>query len=282
MKRIIYFLFLLITINSYGQLKITGIVSEETLHGLVSLPGATVAIKGTNNGTITDVEGRYTIEANVSDSLIFSFIGKETQTICVSGKSIINVLLRDQSEAVEEVTVVAFGKQKKESVVGSISTIKAEDLKVGSSNLTTAIAGRLPGVISYQRSGEPGRDNAEFFVRGATTFGYKKDPLILIDGMEYTTTELARLTPDDIESFSIMKDATSNALYGARGANGVILVTTKGGAEGKAKVSVSVRGEYTLSGPTRDVELADPITYMKMWLFRKLPPSNPAYTTQVE
>src|SRR5690606_5177059 len=137
-------------------------------------------------------------------------------------------------------------------------------------NLTTALAGRLAGVIAYQRSGEPGRDNAEFFIRGATTFGYKQDPLILIDNMEYTTTDLARLTPDDIESFSILKDASANALYGARGANGVILVTTKQGKEGKPKFSV--RFENSISSPTRNVELADPVTYMEL--------HNEAYVTR--
>ncbi|MEI3445323.1 MAG: TonB-dependent receptor plug domain-containing protein [Bacteroides thetaiotaomicron] len=120
----------------------------------------------------------------------------------------------------DEVQVVAFAKQKKSSVVSSISTIKPAELKVPSSNLTTALAGRMAGIISYQRSGEPGQDNAQFFVRGITSFGAesKKDPLILIDNVEMSSTDLARLQPDDIASFSIMKDATGSALYGSRGA----------------------------------------------------------------
>ena len=154
--------------------------------------------------------------------------------------------------------VVALVTEK--YIVGSITTIKPTELKVPSSNLTTSLSRSLAGVISYQRSGEPGQDNADFFIRGVTTFGYKKDPLILIDNVEVSTTELARLQVDDIESFSIMKDATSTALYGARGANGVILVTTKQGTEGKAKVSV--RLENAVSMPTQEVEFADPITYM--------------------
>lgn len=140
--------------------------------------------------------------------------------------------------------------------------MKPGELKIPSSNLTTTLAGRLAGVVSYQRSGEPGEDNAEFFVRGVTTFGYKKDPLILIDGIELTTTDLARLQPDDISSFSIMKDATATALYGARGANGVILATTKEGK--KSKANVNIRVENSLSAPTKNVELADPITYMRL------------------
>jgi TonB-dependent SusC/RagA subfamily outer membrane receptor len=158
--------------------------------------------------------------------------------------------------------VVAFGKQKKTEVVGSITTVKPAELKVPASNLTNALAGKIAGIISYQRSGEPGADNADFFVRGVTTFGYRVSPLILIDNIESTTTDLARLHVDDIASFSIMKDATSTALYGAKGANGVILVTTKEGKEGKA--NVSFRAETSFSQSTKDVELADPITYMEL------------------
>src|SRR5690606_154927 len=126
--------------------------------------------------------------------------------------------------------------------------VNPSELKIPSSNLTTALAGRIAGLISYQRSGEPGLDNAEFFIRGVTTFGYKKDPLILIDNNEVTTVELARLQPDDIASFSIMKDATATSLYGSRGANGVILIATKQGAEGVVKINV--RLEESLSAPT--------------------------------
>ena len=117
-------------------------------------------------------------------------------------------------------------------------------------------------MISYQRSGEPGRDNAEFFIRGVSTFGYARSPLILIDGIETTSTDLARLQPDDIASFSIMKDATATALYGARGANGVIMVTTKEGKQGKVKLNVRYEKAYTSA--TKRVSIADPITYMRL------------------
>ena len=148
------------------------------------------------------------------------------------------IVMKELRDELEEVTVVAFAKQKKESVIGSIQTVKPAELKTPSSNLTTSLAGRMAGVIAYQRSGEPGKDNANFFIRGVTTFGYKKDPLILLDNVEVSSDDLARVQPDDIASFSVLKDATSTALYGARGANGVILVTTKEGKEGKAQVSV--------------------------------------------
>lgn len=230
----------------------------------VAMPGVTIIVKGSPNiGTTTDINGKYILE--VPDNalvLIYSMIGFTAREIPLNGRSVINIELSPSANQLGETVVVAYGKQKKESVIGSITTINPGELKVPSSNLTTALAGRLAGVIAYQRSGEPGMDNAEFFIRGATTFGYKKDPLILIDGIEYTTTELARLQPDDIASFSIMKDATANALYGARGANGVILVTTKEGKEGKPRMTV--RLENSISRPTRNVELADPITYMKL------------------
>jgi TonB-linked SusC/RagA family outer membrane protein len=170
--------------------------------------------------------------------------------------------MAEKIDMLDEVTVVAFGTQKKESVLSSIATIKPSELQAPTSNLTTALAGRIAGMISYQRSGEPGQDNADFFIRGVTTFGYKKDPLILIDGIELTSRDLSRLQVDDIASFSIMKDATATALYGARGANGVILVTTKEGTEGKAKISA--RYELSVSSPTQKTEWSDPITYMHL------------------
>lgn len=228
------------------------------------LPGVNVIIKGTTSGTTTDADGLYSIPlSSESDVLVFSFIGYLTKELEVRGQSKLDVTLAADTKVLDEVVVLAFGQQQeKHEVVGSVTTVNPSELKVPSSNLTTALAGRVAGMISYQRSGEPGLDNAEFFIRGATTFGYKMDPLILIDGIELTTTDLARLNPDDIAGFSIMKDATSTALYGARGANGVILVTTKSGKEGKAKISF--RLENSVSAPTQNIELADPITYMKL------------------
>lgn len=226
--------------------------------------GVSVYVKSNPSiGTTTDQNGKYTLDVpDESAVLVFEMSGYNTVEIPVRGKTIIDAFIKTGTKGLDEVVIVAYGKQKKESIVGSISTISPSELRIPSSNLTQALAGKLAGVIAYQRSGEPGADNAEFFIRGATTFGYKKDPLILIDGMEYTTTELARLNVDDIASFSIMKDATANALYGARGANGVMLITTKEGKEGKAKIDF--RLESGVSMPTRMVKLSDPITYMKL------------------
>jgi TonB-linked SusC/RagA family outer membrane protein len=240
---------------------------SKTIKGIISepsgapLPGATVTISGTPRGVITDVDGSYSIEANPGEKLVISFIGMETATIEVADQTVVNVQLEEKVDELEEVTVVAFGKQKKESVISSISTINTAELKVPSSNLTTAFAGRISGLISYQRSGEPGQDDASFFVRGVTSFTYARGPLILIDGVEMSSSDLSRLQPDDIASFSIMKDAAATALYGARGANGVIMVTTKEGKEGKAQMSF--RYETSFSMPTHEVDLADPLTYMR-------------------
>ncbi len=257
----IFSLFLFLTIPARAQVRITGTVTGAAEDGTASpLRGVTIVVAGTTRGVITDTDGTYSIEARPTDQLTFSFIGMESQTVEVGTRRVVNITLKQKAEELDDVTVVAFGKQKKESVIGSISTVKPAELKVPSSNLTTALAGRLSGVISYQRSGEPGKDNAEFFIRGVTTFGYKKDPLILIDGIEMGTDDLARLQPDDIASFSIMKDATAAALYGSRGANGVILVNTKEGTEGKVKINI--RYETSMSRPTREVNLADPVTYM--------------------
>ncbi|NDV80994.1 TonB-dependent receptor [Bacteroides sp. 51] len=239
---------------------VKGVVVDE-LNGPIA--GVTIVVKNSTKGVITDLDGNYTMSVLPNDILVFSFIGMETLEVPVNGKTVLNVTMGEKVNAFDEVTVVAFAKQKKESVIGSISTIKPAELKTPVSNLTNALGGRMSGIISYQQSGEPGKDNAKFFVRGVTTFGYKQDPLILIDNVELSSDDLARLNVDDIEQFSIMKDATSTALYGARGANGVIFVTTKQGREGKAKVSLRAEGSF--SEPNKMVDVADPIKYMEMY-----------------
>ena len=242
--------------------KVTGKVVDT---GGDSLPGATIQIKGSTKGVIADMDGNFVFDGlRANDVLVVAYLGMETKEVTYKGERVLNIILEPKVDELEEVTIVAFAKQKKESVVSSITTVKPTELKVPSSNLTTAFAGRVAGLISYQTSGEPGRDNASFFIRGITTFGAdaKKDPLILIDGIELGTDDLARLNTDDIASFTIMKDATATALYGARGANGVISVTTKEGKEGRA--TVNVRIENSFSSPTSKVKIADPVTYMRM------------------
>ena len=242
-------------------IRVTGTVSDDKGE---LLSGVTVTVRGMpTTGTNTDANGEFTLTVPTDTAvLIFSYIGFNTQEIPVGARRIFAVTLQETAAALDEVVVVAFGIQKKESVIASISTINTKELRVPSSNLTTALAGRIAGLVSYQRSGEPGQDDASFFVRGVTSLTYASAPLILIDGVEMTSSDLARLQPDDIASFSIMKDAAASALYGARGANGVILVTTREGREGKA--SITVRVESSLSMPTQNITLADPVTYMRM------------------
>lgn len=245
------------------NIQVTGLVADSTG---APLPGVTIYVKNSKTiGTATDENGRYILEVPDNAILVFSMVSFEQREVPVNGRKVINITLRPATTQLNETVVTAFEThQNKSDMVGSVTSISADDLaKNPSSNLTTSLAGRAAGLIAFQRSGEPGQDNANFFIRGVTTFGYKTDPLILIDGVELTSTDLARIQPDDIASFTILKDATATAVYGARGANGVILVTTKEGTVGKAKLSFRV--ENSISEPTRNVQLADPVTYMKMY-----------------
>lgn len=242
------------------QNKITGKVTDA--FDDTPIAGVTITVQRQQLGTMTDADGIYELEANQGDSLIFSAIGYLADTVVVGRVRLINTRLSKDTEEIEETVVVAFGKQKKESVVSSITTVNVKDLRTPSSNLTTALAGRMAGLVAYQSTGAPGEEDAQFFVRSVTSFGSGlTSPLILIDNIEMTSKDLARLNPDDIASFSILKDASATALYGARGANGVVLVTTKEGERGKVKVSF--RHESSLSTSTTKVDMADPISYME-------------------
>jgi TonB-dependent SusC/RagA subfamily outer membrane receptor len=251
------------TIADYkiADVEVSGQVKDETG---APLPGVNVVEKGTTNGTVTDVNGQYRLRvSNEKAVLTFSFIGYIKQDILLNGKSQIDLSLSPDLNTLQEIVVVGFGTQKKESLVSSITTLATKDLRSPSSNLTTMMAGRVAGMIAYQRSGEPGADNSDFFIRGLGTFGSgKQNPLILIDGIESSTTDMARLQPDDIESFSVLKDAAAAAIYGARGANGVVLIATKSGKAGALKIDFRV--ENRLSSNTRNFQLADNITYMKL------------------
>lgn len=227
------------------------------------LPGVSIVIEGTNIGTISDVDGNFKIAARVGDVLKFSFIGMKTQKKKITDDKRLKITMEEENKALDEVVVVGFGTQKKESVVSSITTVDVKEIKGPTSNLTTMFSGRIAGIISYQSSGEPGQDNAKFFIRGVGSFGAGKvDPLILIDGIESSNTDLARLQPDDIESFSVLKDATASAVYGSRGANGVILVNSKSGVESKTKFNFRV--ENSISTNARNFKFTDNITYMEL------------------
>lgn len=250
--------------QSVKTYNIKGVVLDNNNEPII---GATLLVTGTTLGVATDLDGNFTLDVPANaKSIEVSFIGYEKKILSFNPSKLNDfrvINLVESGVALDDITVVAFAKQKKISVLGSVSTIKPSELKTTSSNLTTGFAGKLAGVVAYQRSGEPGQDNAEFFIRGVTTFGTgKANPLILIDNVELTSSDLSRLNPDDIASFSILKDATATALYGARGANGVILVTTKEGTEGNVKLSFRV--ENSFSAPVTEVDVADPLTFMKL------------------
>ncbi|SFW84746.1 SusC/RagA family TonB-linked outer membrane protein [Chitinophaga sancti] len=280
---ILFAIFMFVSISAIAQqttkITVTGTVTDTS--GL-KLEGVNVVAENKKNvATSTNSTGKFILDAEPGTLLRFSYVGFEQQYITVSPNSrVINLVLKPFSRNVEEVVVTAYGrKQRKEAVVGSVTTVAPGTLKIPSSNLTNALAGQIAGMISFQRGGQPGLDNSSFFIRGVTTFGYSASPLILVDNVELSSNDLARLQVDDIASFSILKDASAAALYGARGANGVILVTTKEGKAGKA--SMNVRYERSVSRPTKTVQLGDPVTYMKMYneaLTTRNPLATPLYT----
>lgn len=227
--------------------------------------GATIIVKGTTNGTTSNIDGEFTLECSEGDSLAISFIGYEEERRVVDKANIYTIALKEATEMLSEVVVTAFGVgQKKESLVGAIQQIKPQELKVPSSSLSTAFAGRMAGIIAVQRSGEPGADGANFWIRGKSTFSGATGALIVMDGVEINSSELNSLDPEAIESFSILKDATATALYGTRGANGVMIVTTKSG-KNLDKPIINFRMEGSISSMTRAPEMVDGITYMEMF-----------------
>jgi len=252
------------TVSSSGisQIKVSGSVKNTA--GTL-LPGVSVLLKDKlSTGTTTDLNGLYVLNVPGDAVLIFRMAGYAEQEIAVQGKTTIDVILEESQEGIDEVVVTAFGQRaKKSDLIGSVSSLSPKELRAPVSNLTAALQGKVAGVVSFQRSGEPGGDNADFFIRGVGTFGTSNRPLILVDNMEVTADDLARIPVDDIENFSILRDATASAVYGSRGANGVILVTTKVGRDGPA--TINVRAENRLSTPTQTLEFADPVSWMKMY-----------------
>ena len=267
-------------------IEISGKVVDENGN---SVPGATVLIQGTSQGVVTNIEGQYRINVRPTDILRVSFIGYKTEIVELKGRTKVNVRLTPDQQKLDEVQVVAFGTQKKESVVSAITTIRPMDLKSSSSDLTTSLTGKIAGIIGWQTGGAPGalteeEMNTKFYIRGISSSNGASEPLILIDGVESSRLDLARMVPEDIESFSVLKDASATAMYGARGANGVILVTTKKGEAGS--VYTSVRYEAVASMPTKEIEVVDPKTYMRMYneaLLTRNPNATPAYSlTKIE
>lgn len=252
------FLFLLLcTLQVYAQgFTVKGVVKDATGEVVI---GASVLEKGTTNGTITDVDGNYSIHvAGDKSTLIFSYIGYSPVTVTVGSHKTIDITLKEDTELLDEVVVVGYGVQKKASVTGSVSSIKGENLKAeGTANVTNMFAGRLPGVIASNRSGEPGADYSDILIRGKGSLN-DNAPLIVIDGVA-NRSGLDRLNPNDIESVNVLKDASA-AIYGAQAANGVILITTKRGTS--AKPTISYDGSFSLAQFTRTPKLMNAYQYM--------------------
>ena len=195
--------------------------------------GATVYLRNSTTGTITDTNGKFSITVEgLGGVLDFSYIGYKSQEVALVGQTSINVTLQPDNEVLDEVVVVGYGSQRKESVVGAISTLDVTKLIVPTSNLSTALAGQLSGIVAMSRSGEPGKNSAaDFYIRGVSSFTGNTSPLVLVDGVE---RDLDLVDTEDIASFSILKDASASAVYGVRGANRVILITTKKRSGGQA------------------------------------------------
>ncbi|WP_244228271.1 SusC/RagA family TonB-linked outer membrane protein [Mucilaginibacter kameinonensis] len=248
-----------------AQTKVTvvGAVVDTAGKAIIGANISPVNKKG--NSTSTDENGKFILDTETGAVLKVSYVGFVSKEITITAnQKSFKIILKEAKSEFDEVVVTAYNrKQTREALVGSVTTVKPGNLKIPASNLTNALAGQVAGIIAYQPSGQPGVDNSNFFIRGVTTFGYKQSPLILIDNVELTASDLARLNVDDIESFTILKDASATALYGARGGNGVILVKTKEGKAGKAQINVRV--ENSSSQSVKNLQLADPITYMRLF-----------------
>lgn len=230
------------------------------------LIGANVLIKGTTDGVITDFDGNFSIKVSRGFTLVVKYIGYSDQEIFITDQQNLWITMEEDATQLQDVVVVGYGTQKKESVVGSVQTIRPTELQVPSSRLSTSFAGRLAGVVAVQRTGEPGADGASFWIRGISTFAgtAAQKPLIIIDGVEVSEGDLNNVEPEVIESFSVLKDATATALYGTRGANGVMIVTTKMGGD-LEKPIINARVETTFSTPTKIPKFVDGVSYMNLF-----------------
>lgn len=246
-------------VQQQGQQKtITGLLTESNGDPII---GATVMIQGTTRGVTTNIDGQYSIIAAPGEVLEFRFIGFQTTTRKIAKESgTINVRMEADAIALDDVVVIGYGKQKKESVVSAMASVGPAELKVKGSSLSTSIAGKLAGVIAVQRSGEPGWDNTQFWIRGVSSYAGGTDPLILVDGIP---RKMSDIDVDEIETFSVLKDASATAVYGAEGANGVVLITSKRGKQSKTQVNFSA--QYGVSTPTRLPNLMNSYDYLSLY-----------------
>ena len=256
MKKIILLLMFTLSLQMvYAQ--------QEVVKGKVSsalgetLPGVNVVIKGTYRGTVTDVDGNFSVSVNPQDTLSLSFIGFETIEIPVGNQSFLEVTLYPNLTSLDEVIVVGFGEVTRITNTGAVSSLAARDIEtVPVPNVQNALQGRMPGFFSQQRSGQPGRDASDFFIRGVSSLNPEGNrPLIIVDDIQYTYEQLQQINVNEIESISILKDASTTAIYGIKGANGVLVVRTRRGQEGKPTINVRLEGG--LQTPVRKPEFLD-------------------------
>ena len=252
-----------------AQVTVTGTVLDDTGEGAV---GATVREKGTQNGTVADVNGKFTIKvAKPNAVLTVSYVGFKTQEIALNGRKSITVNLVDDAQTLSETVVIGYGTQKKVTLTGAVANVSGEELlKSPVANLGNALQGQLPGVQTVQYSGMPGADDPVIRVRGIGSLN-SSEPLVLVDGVERSFTQI---DPNEVENISILKDASATAVFGVRGANGVILVTTKRGAEGKAQVSVTASA--AIQQISDYIDFSDSYTYGRMWNYAAITDALPA------
>ena len=245
--------------QSAGDVQVTGLVTDQNKEPLI---GVTVSVIGGQARTITDMDGmfRLNVPQKSSTELELTYIGFKRKTVKVNGARLINVMMEEEANEFNEVVVTGYTSQKKASIIGSIETINPGELMFGSTRtLSNNLAGKLSGVIGIQRSGEPGYDDSNFWIRGISTFSGSNNPLILIDGV---ARDLNNVDVSEIESFSILKDASASAMYGVRGANGVIVITTKRGKIGAPQVRFHL--EHSINQPTKLPEFLNAPDYMSL------------------
>ncbi|MDO5036070.1 MAG: TonB-dependent receptor [Porphyromonas sp.] len=252
-------LFLALQVTAWGQQSlVSGVVTDQYGEPLM---GVGVQVKNTSIGVATNIDGRYSIEAKQGDVLIFKYVGMKTREVTVGNQTVINVTLQDDIEQLAELVVVGYGTQKREHLTGAVSTISNKDLtKVPSSNVSQLLIGRAPGISGIQSGGAPGSDGTEILLRGLNTYNGSSSPLVLVDGVERKMNEV---NPQDIESISVLRDAAAAAVYGMRAGNGVILITTKRGRDGRHNISYA--GSASWSKPTTLPEFVNGLEYMQWY-----------------
>jgi TonB-linked SusC/RagA family outer membrane protein len=249
------------------QLSLASEQQQKTVSGKVtdssgsSLPGVSVVIKGTTSGTISDSDGKYTLSGVYGNAtLVFSFVGMKSQEVKVENKTTINVSLLEESIGIEEVVAVGYGTQKKINLTGSVGMVEAKEINTRPiTNVVQSLQGQVPGLLINQTGGQPGNDSFSLRIRGVSTFS-GNDPLVIVDGIAMSMNSL---NPQDIESISVLKDAASTAIYGARASGGVILVTTKKGNKGK--VTISYDGYIGVQNPTSLPKMVNAYDHVRLW-----------------